>query len=133
MGQRANGILYGCEAPEIPDDDGESIYELLMRWEKAHKITWESKGPHIHVENESDDGKTLIGVWVTVGGSGMDRYDDAPYFLERCMTLNEVSRIFRDRIAKVKKVWERFAAHVLKKEKIVLGEAALWLAPTETA
>lgn len=130
MGQQANGILYGCEAPDLPQtpDDDEPLYDLIQRWEKAKKITWETTGPRIR--EESEGGKSLLGVWVAIGGSGED---DAPYFLEQCMRLNEVEIVYADSIRKASKLWERFAAHVQKKEMIILPNPQLWLTPCETA
>lgn len=130
MGQIANGILYGCEAPELSTDDNpERLYDLICRWEKAKKIDRFARDvPRICYENEGD--KDLLGVWVAVGGSGED---GAPYFLETAMLLFQVATHYQKSIAKAEKLWKRFANYVAKTEKIELPAPALWLTPCETA
>ncbi len=131
MGQMTNGILYGCEAPDIPradpDDDDSAAYQLVRRWEKVKGIGWASRG--LRVRLESEGGKELLGVWA-VGGSGED---GAPYFLEACLPLDMVSTVYAKDIAKAKKIWDRFATYCAKKEGIALPPAALWLTPCEVA
>jgi hypothetical protein len=135
MGQRANGILYGCEAPEAlaaTEENEEPIYEpiydLISEWCKANKIPF--FGPGLHIRHENAGGKDLLGVWVAVGGSG----EDGPaYFIEEAMLLSQVERVYAKNIAAATKLWKRFAAWVKKAKKIVLTEPALWLTPCEVA
>jgi hypothetical protein len=130
MGQMALGILYGCEAPDIPrgdqEDDDSGAYQLVRRFEQAKGISWASKGPHVRVESEG--GKELLGVWVAVGGSGED---GATYFVEKCMPLDQVAAMHAKAIARAKKLWDRFAVYVARKEGITLSAATLWLTPCE--
>lgn len=129
MGQMVNGILYGCEAPVLPDDKyGEAIDGLVYRWEKAARIKHFSRGPHIRIESEG--GKTLLGVWVAVGGSVED---GAPYFLTKCMPLDDVKMFYARAIARAEKLWDRFARHVKQKEGFDLDKPVLWLTPCEVA
>ena len=128
MGQQASGILYGCEAPELPGDDGESIYDLVTRWENSKPPPPYAGGLRIRIESEG--GKTLLGVWVAVSGSGED---NTPYFPDRCMPLGQVVVVYQKSIAKAKKLWDRFAVWAAKKEGITLPAATLWLTPCETA
>jgi hypothetical protein len=130
MGQQAVGILYGCEAPELPEvSSGEHpAYEVLMRWEKAERVDWLAEKPRIRFEHEG--GKSLLGVWIAVGGSGED---GAPYFLEQCLTLDQVPAAFTKQIDKAAKLWGRFAEFVARTEGVTLPEPKLWLTPCETA
>jgi hypothetical protein len=123
MGQMANGILYGCVAPALPDDEyGERWHNLIMRWDKH------SAKRHIRLETEG--GRNLIGVWVAVGGGGED---DAPYFLDACVPLDEIELVFAQSIKTAEKLWQRFATQIAKKEGIELPAPTLWLTPCETA
>lgn len=130
MGQRASGILYGCECPVLPnDEDGEAASDLIGRWEKAQGINW-LKRDKPAIRHEADGDIDLFGVWVAVGGSGED---GAPYFLDEAMRLVDVEKAFAKRIATAKLLWKRFAAWVKKNEKIALPAPELWLTPCETA
>lgn len=132
MGQQAVGILYGCKSPELPnDDDGEAMCDLISRWEKFAKVPrdWSSKRLRIREENEG--GKSLLGAWVAVGGSGED---NVPYFLEECMTVSAISDHFAAPIRQAAKLWKQFAAYIAKHEKgVKLSKPELWLTPCETA
>lgn len=130
MGQQANGILYGCECPKLPnDEDGEGLSDLVCRWEAAQGISWlERDKPAIRHEHEG--GVDLLGVWVAVGGSGED---GAPYFLENSVRFAEVEKVFKARITAAKSLWKRFAAWVKKTDGITLHSPELWLTPCETA
>lgn len=130
MGQRAVGILYGCELPEFPNDDnGEAPYAIIDRWDKFAKIGISAKeGPRIRFEMEGE--KDLIGVWVAVGGSGED---DAPYFLDECLRLDQVEKVFLERIKECKALWRKFSKYAAKHESLVLGDPSLWLTPCEVA
>lgn len=131
MGQRAIGLLYGCEAPILPDDDnGEAIYWLIDRWEKAKGITWDTKSGKPCIRHEHEGGRDLLGVWVAVGGSGED---GVPYFMEQCLQLGDVEATYAKSIAKAAKLWDRFAKWATKKEKLWLPPPVLWLTPCETA
>ena len=130
MGQRAIGLLYGVEAPKLPvtEDAPEPLEDLVDRWAKAKGIPWCRTGQCIRVESEG--GTDLLGVWVAVGGSGED---GVPYFLDNCVRMDKVAVVFAKSITKAKKLWDRFAAHVQRKEGITLPPAALWLTTCETA
>ncbi len=129
MGQMANGILYGCEAPSLPDDeDGEKFYDITQRWENANGISGRDHGAKMRIEGEGD--KRLVGVWVAVGGSGED---DAPYFVETCIPLDQVPIVYAEQIAKVKLLWDRFVIYAAQRENIQLPAATLWLTPCEVA
>lgn len=130
MGQIANGILYGCKAPEFPgDEDGEELHNIVDRWEKANGFSWRDRGARVRVEGD-EEGTTVIGVWVAVGGSGED---DAPYFVERCLPLDQVASAYAPRMAEAEALWNRFADHVAATESIQLPAATLWLTPCEVA
>jgi hypothetical protein len=132
MGQMVVGILYGVEAPEVPargdEDPDEGAGNLVYRWEKAKKITWDKPGPKVRFEREG--GVDLLGVWVAVGGSGED---GAPHFLDEAVPLASAADLFRERIARAEKLWARFAAWAEKNEGLSLPLPKLWLTPTETA
>lgn len=129
MGQRANGILFGCEAPELPDtfDSDEPIYDLICRWEEAKKIAWTDPG--LKIRHEHEGGRDLVGIWVAVGGSGED---GAPYFLDEAIPVDQVWRVFRKPLAKAEKLWARFSTWA-KKQGVDFGDPCLWLTPCETA
>lgn len=133
MGQMANGILYGVEAPELPtpagweEGDDSPAYDLILRWENAQGISWGTPGPK--VRHEAEGGKELIGVWVACGGSGED---GAPYFMDEAMRLADVERVYAKAIARAAKLWKRFASWA-KKEGVTLPEPTLWLTPCEVA
>lgn len=129
MGQMTLGILYGCEAPKLPETDSdEPLHDLICRWGKANRIKWDSRSPK--VRNETEGGKDLLGVWVAVGASGEDGAADLD---DACMPLSYVPVAFAKNIAKAAKLWARFAAWVLAKEGITLAEPVLWLTPCEVA
>lgn len=130
MGQRALGILYGSEMPNLPnDEDGDAPYDLIRRWENYAKVDRSSRqGPRIRCERESS--KELIGVWVAVGGSGED---DAPYLVDEAMRLADVEDAFGKQIKIAEKLWKKFAAWAAKKEAVKLPEPTLWLTPCEVA
>lgn len=131
MGQRAVGILYGCELPELPNnDDGEAPYDLISRWDKFAKINASlgRESPRIRFEREGE--KDLIGVWVAVGGSGED---NTPYFLDECCRLDQVEKVFTKQIKACEKLWNKFAKYAAKHESLALDPPALWLTPCEVA
>jgi hypothetical protein len=130
MGQMTVGILYGCVAPPMENDaDGEGLYDLVDRWEKAKGIKpFDANKAKVRVETEG--GKDLIGVWVAVGGSGED---GVPYFVEQAMELGDVSYRFATRIKTAEKLWHRFADWAAKAEGIKLPLPRLWLTPCEVA
>ena len=131
MGQQTVGIFYGCVAPELPETDErpEPIHDLVERWKKAKHIGWSAHDkPAIRIESEG--GKTLLGVWVAIGGSGKD---GAPYFLDEAMSLSVVEVYFAKRIREAMRLWSRFAKYVADHEGITLPEPTLWLTPGETA
>lgn len=130
MGQMTVGIMYGCESPDLPvtEDSDEPLYDLIYRWEQAKRIAWTRKGPRIRQNNEGS--KTLLGVWIAVGGSGKD---DAGYIGDACVPFDSVRDVFAKRINKAAKLWGRFAAWAAKKEGIELPAAQLWITPCETA
>ncbi len=129
MGQMAIGVLYGCKAPEFPDDeDGEAKYAILDRWRKYSKEGYDRDTPKVRVEIEG--GTALYGVWVACGGSGED---GAPYFVDECFPLHQFAERFGKAIARATKLWNRFAKYVEKKEGIVLPQPTLWLTPCEVA
>lgn len=134
MGQRAIGILYGCEAPELPDGDSsdEPDCDLIARWEKSQGGVPPSrgKGAGLRIRIEREGGISLWGVWVAVGGSGED---GAPYFLEQAMRLDGgVVVAFWKQITAAKSLWDRFADWVGRNEGLKLRPPALWLTPCET-
>jgi hypothetical protein len=129
MGQMAVGILYGCEAPDLPDDDGESpFYDIIDAFHKQFKIDWLGDKLKIRLECEGD--KELLGVWVAVGGSGEDA---AAYFTDICIPLFQVGNVYMKEITKARKLWERFVKWLAKKHKIELPIATLWITPCEVA
>lgn len=126
MGQRVVGLLYGCEAPELGGQiDNESDYHLLARWEKVAKP--KPHKPRLRIEREG--GKTLWGIWIALSNGS----EDGAEGFDEAMPLTMVQWEFPARIKKAEKLWDRFARHVAKKEKIVLPAAVLWLTPCEVA
>jgi len=127
MGQMTAGILYGVEAPKPLDNlDGEALYDIVEGFNLYAKIDWGK--PRIRVEREG--GKTLLGVWVAVGGGGDD---GVPYFPDCCTRLKLIDDAFDRRASRAKKLWSRFARWLAKKHKIDLPVAELWLTPCEVA
>ena len=128
MGQMTVGILYGCEAPMMPDvDDEPGAYDLICRWEVAKKIGWTTKGPKIHLEREG--GVDLIGVWIAVGASGED---DAPS-LKTAFLIHHAGDQYHKRYTQAEKLWNRFAAWTEKTDGLKLPLPKLWLTPAEVA
>ncbi len=130
MGQMAVGILYGCEAPDIPRDekDEEVFYDIVEEFNILHAKIIDYEKPRIRVEREGN--KTLIGVWIAVGGSGED---GAPYFVENCIPVDQIETVYEKSINKAKKLWARFVKYLYKKHQIELHIATLWLTPCEVA
>ncbi len=130
MGQMTVGLLYGCQASEIPHnpDDEEAFYGIVQNFNNHAKIDWTSGKPRVRVESEGD--RMLVGVWVAVGGSGED---GCPFFVDACVPVDQIEVVYGASIAKAKKLWTRFAKYLSAKHQIELPAAALWITPCEVA
>lgn len=130
MGQMAVGILYGCEAPRLSDEDEheESWYVLVEAFNRHAKIDWLSEKPRIRLETEG--GKALVGVWVSVGGSGED---GCPFFAEKSLPVDQVASVYQKSVKKAQKLWWRFAKWFAKNRSVELPSATLWITPCEVA
>lgn len=126
MGQMALGILYGCESPIKVDP--EDLHGIVDAFNIYAKIDRYSDTPRVRVEHESD--KTLIGVWVAVGGSGED---GCPYFADISMPVDQIGAVYSTSAGRAKKLWDRFAKYVHENHNTELPVATLWITPCEVA
>jgi len=123
----ATGVLYGCEAPGMTtENDEEGFYGIMDGFNAHAKLGWD----HPRVRIEIEGGKSLVGVWVAVGGSGED---GAPYFVEKCVRLDQFASVYVKSVNKAAKLWARFVKYVAKEHQIDLPAATLWITPCEVA